>query len=310
MSTARQDLARDPSAPEPHAAQGRPAASLRDPTAVELSVVLPVRDEAGNVGPVVEEIVAALTGRVRFEIWAVDDGSSDATPAALAALAQAHPSLRVLRHDRPAGKSAATHNGALAARAEIVCTIDGDGQNPAEDLLRLAEPLARGAVGLVAGQRRARRDTAAKRAASRAANALRGWALGDRTRDTACGLKAFRRDAFLALPYFDNMHRFLPALFRAAGWEVRLVDVGDRERLSGRSKYTNLGRALAGAADLLGVLWLIRRRKRAAALPVAAAEARPVAAPGTPRRRGGEPEDHGREEPFVRDLDRRAMGRA
>ena len=234
----------------------------------ELSVVMPVRDEAGNVGPVVEEIAAALARRVRFEILAVDDGSADATPDELARLAAAHPALRVLRHACGAGKSAAIHNGALAARAEIVCTIDGDGQNPARELLRLVEPLLGDArVGLVAGQRRTRRDTAAKRTASRAANALRGWALGDRTRDAACGLKAFRREAFLALPYFDTMHRFLPALFRAAGWGVRLVEVDDRPRLSGRSKYTNAGRAATGAADLLGVLWLVRRRKKALALP-------------------------------------------
>ena len=281
--------------PDPAPDLPRTDLDAAEPGAVGLSIVLPVRDEAGNVGPVVKEIVGVLAGGARFEILAVDDGSIDATPAELARLAAAHPCLRVLRHARPAGKSAAIHNGALAARAETLCTIDGDGQNPAGDLPRLAAPLACGAVGLVAGQRRARRDTRAKRAASRAANALRGWALGDRTRDAACGLKAFRRDAFLALPYFDNMHRFLPALFRAAGWEVRLVEVGDRERLSGRSKYTNAGRALAGAADLLGVLWLIRRRKRSAATPALAASApaardrddEPAEAMGTaPRARG------------------------
>lgn len=264
---------RAPSPPPDPTVAGRP----------EISVLMPVRDEAGNVGPVVEEIVGALSGRVRFEILAVDDGSRDATPGELTRLARLHPMLRVLRHARGAGKSAALHNAALAARAPILCTIDGDGQNPAEDLLRLAAPLLRGdaagaRLGLVAGQRAVRRDTALKRLASCAANALRARVLGDRTRDTACGLKAFRREAFLALPYFDNMHRFLPALFCAEGWEVALIEVGDRPRLSGRSKYTNGGRALAGAADLLGVLWLLRRRKRASAEPVPA-EALPRPAP-------------------------------
>ena len=228
----------------------------------------------------------------------MDDGSTDATPGELARLAAIHPGLRVLRHDRPAGKTAAVHNGVLAARAPLVATIDGDGQNPAAEIARLLAPLAEGRVGLVAGQRRARRDTPAKRAASRAANALRGWALGDRTRDTACGLKAFRREAFLALPYFDNMHRFLPALFRAAGWEVRLVEVEDRPRLSGRSKYTN-----AGARGVRGD----RPPRRALADPAAQArDGRPGALPG-PRRasRGG-----ARPRPRPHDRARRMTGPA
>lgn len=245
--------------------------------APEISVVVALRDEEGCVAPVIAEILDALEGGPPFEIVAVDDGSQDATGGTLAHLAARHPELRVLRHGRVAGKSAATHNGVLAARAGLILTIDGDGQNPAADLPRLVAAMEMGGrVGLVAGQRRVRRTTLPKRVASRAANALRSRLLGDGTRDTGCGLKAFRRESFLALPYFDTMHRYLPALFRAAGWEVRHIDVDDRPRLAGRSKYTNLGRAVTGAADLVGVLWLLRRRKRTLAVPVLPAS-RPAA---------------------------------
>ena len=247
----------------------------------EISVVVPLRDEVGCIGPVIAEIHAALGDGCPFEIVAVDDGSMDGTADALARLAARHPALRVLRHPRGAGKSAAIHNGVLAARAELVLTMDGDGQNPAEDLPRLVAAMEMGGrVGLVAGQRTCRRTTPLRRLASRAANTLRARMLGDGTRDAACGMKAFHREAFLALPYFDSMHRFLPALFRAAGWQVRLVGVGDRPRLAGRSKYTNLGRAATGAADLLGVLWLLRRRKKALAVEVL---------PAAPRLRAAEP---------------------
>ena len=236
-----------------------------------VTIVIPMQNEAGNVAPVIDEIAEAMAGTPEWEIVAVDDGSTDGTAGELAELARRRPELRILSNDRAAGKSAAIHNGVLAARGDVVCTIDGDGQNPAAELDKLFRPLlddASGRLGLVAGQRRQRRDTVSKRLASRLANRLRGWLLKDGTRDTACGLKGFRRDAWLALPFFDNMHRFLPALFRRDGWEVLLVDVGDRERLSGRSKYTNVERAVAGAVDLVCVAWLIRRRRKAGAVEV------------------------------------------
>jgi dolichol-phosphate mannosyltransferase len=233
-----------------------------------VTIVIPFQNEAGNVTPVIDEIVGAMHDAPDWELIAVDDGSTDETAAELAEAAARLPILRLLSNPTAAGKSAAIHNAVLAARSDIVCTIDGDGQNPAKDLAKLWRPLHEDPthrLGLVAGQRVQRRDSRSKRIASRFANGLRSSLLSDGTRDTACGLKGFRREAWLALPYFDNMHRFMPALFRRDGWEVLLVDVDDRDRISGRSKYTNFGRAMVGAVDLLGVAWLIRRRRKAAA---------------------------------------------
>ena len=254
-----------------------------------VSIVIPMRNEAASAERVLTGVARACEG-VPHEIVVVDDGSGDGTQGAVRALMGRIPQLRLIRHETGAGQSAAVHTGVLAARAPVICTMDGDGQNPASELARLYGPLIGGParLGLVAGQRTARRDTLSKRLASRAANAIRARALGDDTRDSGCGLKAFRRDAFLALPYFDHMHRYLPALFAAQGWEIRHVDVAHRERMAGRSNYTNLQRALVGVHDLIGVAWLIRRRKRAVVLPEdAATRLRPAAeaAPGaaTPR---------------------------
>ena len=158
------------------------------------------------------------------------------------------------------------HSGVRAATAPFICTLDGDGQNPPEELPGLLAPLmadTTGKIGLVAGQRVGRQDTWSKKIASKAANAIRGWILKDGTRDTGCGLKAFRREAFLELPYFDHMHRYLPALFARVGWQVTHVDVTHRPRGAGRSNYSNVQRALVGIVDLAGVAWLLRRRKKA-----------------------------------------------
>lgn len=241
------------------------------PDAPLLSIVIPMKNESENAAALLAEI-ASVAGRLPdHEVIAVDDGSDDGTAAVLAGLAAADARLRVLRHPVSAGQSAAVHSGVLAARGRIVATLDGDGQNPPAELPALVAPLlAPGAdrIGLVAGQRVGRQDSLWKRLGSRLANAVRAALLKDGTRDTGCGLKAFRRDAFLRLPYFDHMHRYLPALFRRDGWEVALVDVSHRPRIAGRSNYGNLQRALVGIHDLVGVAWLIRRRKKAEAVEV------------------------------------------
>ena len=237
---------------------------------MNLSIVIPAHNEAGNIVPLVDDIVLHLAPLAPFEIIVVDDASKDATAAELAEAQKRLPMLRVIRHDRAGGQSAAVHTGVLAARAPVVCTLDGDGQNPAEELPKLAAPILGDTtfkIGLVAGQRVKRQDTWSKKLASRFANGLRGWMLNAGTRDTGCGLKAFRREAFLALPYFNHMHRYLPALFARDGWQIVLVDVSHRPRGAGRSNYSNLQRGLVGAVDLFGVAWLLRRKKTARPLP-------------------------------------------
>lgn len=234
----------------------------------KISIVIPAKNEAENIGALVQAIDAVMKPFGTFEIIVVDDGSTDDTGARARALGMPH--VRLLRHANSAGQSAAVHTGVLAAAAPIICTLDGDGQNPPQELPRLFAPILAditGQIGLVAGERVNRQDTWSKQIASRLANSLRCWLLKDGTRDTGCGLKAFRREAFLALPYFDHMHRYLPALFARDGWQVAHVDVSHRPRVAGQSNYSNLQRAKVGAVDLLGVAWLLRRRKKANALP-------------------------------------------
>lgn len=231
-----------------------------------VSIVIPMKNESGNVEPLVRAILSECADAPALEVIVVDDGSTDDTAERVTTLHLTHPQVRLIRHNRSGGQSAAVHSGVLAARGDIICTLDGDGQNPPSELPKLYGPLiadATGTLGLVAGQRVARQDTLSKRLASRFANALRSRLLKDGTRDTGCGLKGFRRDAFLRLPYFDHMHRYLPALFKRDDWRIELVDVSHAERQAGTSKYNNLQRALVGIYDLIGVAWLIRRRKKA-----------------------------------------------
>lgn len=254
---------------------------------MKLSVVIPMHNELENVGPLVREIETACAAITEKELILVDDGSSDGTAEAIQALQSEIDWLRLVQHPKAAGQSAAVHSGVLAATGEVICTLDGDMQNPPAEIPRLfapfTDPDAPEDLGLVAGQRVARQDTAAKRYASRFANGLRSWMLNDETRDTGCGLKAFRRDAFLRLPFFNHMHRYLPALFGRDGWSIQHIDVSHRERAGGRSKYTNFQRALVGIYDLIGVAWLIRRRKQ-----VRASDVRELARPASLQNESGE----------------------
>jgi dolichol-phosphate mannosyltransferase len=228
-----------------------------------ISVVVPVRNEAGNIAPLVAEIAAALQGRA-FEIVYIDDGSADATEQELRGLMAQHPWLRQIRHKESCGQSAAIRTGVAMARAPVVVTIDGDGQNDPAFLPALVDALAAGAprIGLIAGQRVGRKATGFKKLQSRIANGVRGAVLKDGTRDTGCGLKAFHRDLFLSLPYFDGLHRFLPALVRREGFAIGYVDVIDRPRRHGASNYGFWDRLWIGILDLAGVWWLIRRKRR------------------------------------------------
>ena len=232
------------------------------PTGV--SVVVPVRNEAGNIAPLIAEIAAALGGRSRFEIICVNDGSTDSTETELRALMAERPWLRQIKHASSCGQSAAVRSGVMHARAPVIVTLDGDGQNNPAFIPALLDALAAGTprTGLVAGQRVGRKSSGFKKLQSRIANGVRGAVLRDGTRDTGCGLKAFRRDVFLALPYFDGLHRFLPALIRREAFDIGYVDVVDRPRGHGVSNYGMWDRLWVGILDLAGVWWLIRRKKR------------------------------------------------
>jgi dolichol-phosphate mannosyltransferase len=231
-------------------------------SAPRISVVVPVRNEAPNVLPLVEEIERACAALGSFEAIYVDDGSTDSTVEQVLGARSTRPWLRLLKHEASCGQSAAVRTGVHAARGSIIVTLDGDGQNDPAFIPQLVAALDDPATALAAGQRVGRKDGAYKKWQSRIANGVRGKILKDGTRDTGCGLKAFRRDAYLRLPYFDALHRFMPALIKREGHRIAHVDVIDRPRHAGRSNYGLFDRLWVGILDLAGVWWLIRRRRR------------------------------------------------
>ena len=255
---------------------------------MELSVVIPVKNEAGNIAPLVAEIAAALDGRIDYEIVYVDDGSSDATAAEIRDLQHGMTRLRLIRHAQSRGQSAAIRSGVRTARGIWIATLDGDGQNDPADipaLWRIVRDSPPDPPVLIAGQRVRRQDSWSKRYASRAANAVRRRLLHDDTPDTGCGLKLFRRAVFLDLPFFDHMHRFLPALVLREGGIVRSVPVNHRPRQRGTSNYGVFDRLGVGIVDLLGVMWLGRRAVR----PRLIEEAQPAEEDALPATRAAAP---------------------
>ena len=250
------------SSPDPARLPGADAAPTR-----RVSVVVPVLNEQDNLDTLIQEIHAALEGREAFEIVYVDDGSTDETLMRLEALQRSGAPLRIVRHTQCCGQSASLASGIRAAAGTIVITLDGDGQNDPADipalLRRFGEELSQTPADLllVAGHRSQRKDTWIKRVSSRIANAVRARLLRDATADTGCGLKVFTRAAFMDMPRFDHMHRFLPALMLRRGGRVVSVAVNHRPRAKGRSKYGTLDRLAVGIVDLFGVMWLMRRGK-------------------------------------------------
>lgn len=230
----------------------------------EFSICVPMHNEAGNAEALIAEIAAALDGRA-YEMVIVDDASTDETRAVLAGLKARFPALRVLSHRKNAGQSRAISTAIRHARAPIIGTLDGDGQNDPADLPDLYRALTRAdapeGLAMVMGRRTKRQDSAWKKFGSRFANNIRKRLLRDDCDDSGCGIKVMKRDVFLSLPYFDHMHRYMPALMNAEGFKVEFMDVNHRERGAGKSKYTNFGRLWAALSDLRGVTWLIRRRR-------------------------------------------------
>ncbi|GGE46436.1 dolichol-phosphate mannosyltransferase [Marinicauda pacifica] len=233
--------------------------------APQICVVAPMHNEAGNAARLAAEVYDVLRD-IPHEIVFVNDASTDSTLDELVAAKADIPSLRVISHRSNAGQSRAIRSGVMAATAPVICTLDGDGQNPPADIPAVFQALTRADapadLAMVAGRRVGRKDTAAKRFASRLGNGIRKRLLNDDADDTGCGLKAFKREAYLRLPYFDHQHRFLPALVKREGFKIEFVDVGHRPRLAGKSKYSNLGRLFASFSDMLGVMWLNSRFRK------------------------------------------------
>lgn len=233
---------------------------------MKTSIVIPVLNEAENIADVICDIDTAMADH-DYEIIVVDDASTDNTVETVRKIIRENGRVRLLVNRSWAGQSAAIHSAVLAANGEIIATLDGDGQNPPSEIPGLIKPFfdrnGSGNLGLVAGQRKVRYDTLSKRLASQFANALQRRLLGSEARDSGCALRAFLRNAFLELPYFNHMHRFLPVLFARAGWTVEHVPVSHRPRAGGKSKYSNFHRGLVGIFDLFGVYWLLKRKKTA-----------------------------------------------
>ena len=234
------------------------------PESLEISVVVPVHNEAGNAAALAREIADAMSGRA-FELIFVNDASTDSTLDELVELKSDLPQLRVLSHRKNAGQSRAIRTGVQHAKAPVVGTLDGDGQNDPADLpelfRRLTRPDAPEKLAMVMGRRAKRQDTAWKRFGSRFANNIRQRLLKDGCDDSGCGIKVIRRSVYLELPYFDHMHRYMPALINAEGYKAEFVNVNHRGRIHGVSKYTNFGRLGAAVSDLRGVTWLMKRRR-------------------------------------------------
>jgi dolichol-phosphate mannosyltransferase len=254
---------------------------------MSVSVVIPALNEAGNIGCLVEETYAALPPDRLSEVIVVDDCSDDATGAEVKALIPRYPSLRYLRHAQRSGQSAAIRTGVLAASGALIATMDGDGQNDPRDIAKLLGRLGaslREGPALVGGVRANRKATGSKRIASILGNRIRNAAFKDNCPDSGCGIKVYWREAFLRLPFFTSMHRFMPTLFLSAGYQVAYESVNDRVRLAGASKYTNFARMLTGAYDLIGVVWLRKRTK----IPQIAEDSAKIAHVGEPQTRRGQ----------------------
>lgn len=231
---------------------------------MSVSVVIPALNEAGNIARLVEETYAAIPADRLKEVIVVDDGSDDATGDEIKALRSLYPSLRYLRHRTRCGQSAAIRTGVLAASGPVIATMDGDGQNDPRDIPRLLDGLgSRMGDGpiMVSGVRAKREAVRSRKLAAMVANRIRNAAFRDNCPDSGCGIKVYWREAYLRLPFFTSMHRFMPALFLMNSYQVAYKPVNDRARLAGQSKYTNLGRALTGLYDLFGVVWLRNRTK-------------------------------------------------
>jgi dolichol-phosphate mannosyltransferase len=229
---------------------------------MQISVVIPAYNEEGNIGPLVTETIEVIPVDMLGEIVVADDCSTDTTRDVVLELARANPKIRLIKHEQNAGQSAALRSGVLAAKFPIIATMDGDGQNVPENIPDMVAMIEiETGPHLIGGVRAKRKDTLSKRWASKSANAIRRFVLRDDCPDTGCGIKVFSRAIFVKLPFFSGLHRYLPALFAANGYTCAYMDVKDRPRLTGQSKYTNFGRAMIGIYDLIGVGWLIRRSR-------------------------------------------------